>query len=224
MPPTDQAFLREVDEAVRQDELLGFWRRYGRWIALAVLVALLAFAATLYWRHHRAQTSSQVSESVSTVLQFVGAGRQPDAKSLAALENASAPGYAALAQLAKAAAAVNKGDTKGAAAIYGKIASDESLDQPWRDLALVRQTALEFDSLPPAQVVERMKPLAVAGEPWFASAAEMTAIAYMKQGKANLAGPLFAAIAKDEQAPPSLRERSQQMAGALGVDGAEAKQ
>jgi hypothetical protein len=33
-----------------------------------------------------------------------------------------------------------------------------------------------------------------------------------------LAGPIFAQISKQEDLPESLRSRSQQMAGALGVD------
>jgi hypothetical protein len=127
-----------------------------------------------------------------------------------------------MALFAKAAAALNKGDAKGAAALFGQMAADEQLDQPYRDLALVRQTALEFDTLAPQTVVDRLKPLAQPGEAWFGSAGEMTAIAYMKMRKSDLAGPLFAAIAKDTQAPESLRARARQMAGALGVDAADA--
>jgi hypothetical protein len=33
-----------------------------------------------------------------------------------------------------------------------------------------------------------------------------------------LAGPIFAQIAKQEDAPQTLRSRAQQMAGALGID------
>jgi hypothetical protein len=43
-------------------------------------------------------------------------------------------------------------------------------------------------------------------------------MAYMKQGKAELAGPLFAAIAMDEDVPQTLRSRTRQLAGLLGYD------
>jgi hypothetical protein len=46
----------------------------------------------------------------------------------------------------------------------------------------------------------------------------MTAIAYMKMRKPQLAGPIFAAIAKDKDVPRSLQTRAVQMAGLLGVD------
>ena len=48
-PQNSEAFMREVDEAVRQDQLLTFWQRFGRWIVACVVIGLIAFAAWLYW-------------------------------------------------------------------------------------------------------------------------------------------------------------------------------
>jgi hypothetical protein len=92
------------------------------------------------------------------------------------------------------------------------------LPQPYRDAALIRQTALEFDQLQPQEIVARLQPLAKPGNPWFGSAGEMTAMALIKQGKKAEAGQLFAAIARDTNVPPSLRARSVQIAGTLGFD------
>lgn len=85
-------------------------------------------------------------------------------------------------------------------------------------MALIRVATAEFDSLPPQKTIDRLKPLAKPGTPWFGSAGEMTAISYMKMGKDDLAGPIFAQIAKQEDLPQSLRSRAQQMAGGLGID------
>ena len=77
---------------------------------------------------------------------------------------------------------------------------------------------MELDTLPPQQVIDRLKGLAVAGNPWFGSAGEMVAAAYLKQNQPQRAAPIFAAMAKDQSIPESLRARAVQMAGALGVD------
>ena len=98
------------------------------------------------------------------------------------------------------------------------IAGDNGLPKPYRDAALIRQTALEFDRLPPQEVIARLQPLARPGEPWFGSAGEMTALALAKQGKSAEAGQLFAAIAKDNNVPRTVRERAVQLAGSFGVD------
>ena len=104
------------------------------------------------------------------------------------------------------------------AACAREIAADDGLPQPYRDLALVRSTTLEFDALRPEQVVARLEPLTKPGNPWFGSAGELTAMALIKQGKKLEAGRLFAAIAADQQVPESIRARSVQIAGTLGVD------
>ena len=105
--------------------------------------------------------------------------------------------------------------------IYESIADDAEAPQPYRDLALIRAVAADFEQLEPQEVIDRLKPLAVPGNPWFGSAGELVGMAYLKQGKEDLAGPLFAAIATDEDVPPTLRSRSRQMAGLLGRDAIE---
>ena len=73
----------------------------------------------------------------------------------------------------------------------------------------------------PADVIARLKPLAVPGKPFFGSAGELVAMAYLDQNKPKEAGAMFASIAKDETVPDGLRSRSRQMAGLYGVDAIE---
>ena len=102
------------------------------------------------------------------------------------------------------------------------IAGDSGLPKPYRDAALVRQTALEFDQMKPEDVISRLEPLAKPGEPWFGTAGELTALAMVKQGKRQEAGQLFAAIARDPGVPQTIRARAVQVAGSLGVDASSA--
>jgi hypothetical protein len=111
-----------------------------------------------------------------------------------------------------------KGDAARATTMYFDLADDGKAPKAMRDLAAIRGVAVNFDQMKPEAVIARLKPLAQPGKPWFGSAGELVAMAYLKQGKQNLAGPLFAAIAKDEDVPVSLRSRTRQMAGLLGYD------
>ena len=220
-PQNSEAFMREVDEAVRQDQLTSFWQRYGRLLLAVLVLGLAAFGGWLYWQQHQQSQSQAVSEEMDAVLTTAAGGGDPDAKQLDALTKADQPGYRASAQLLKAGLAARKGDNKGAIALYAAMAADTGLEQPYRDLALIRQTTLEFEALKPQQVVDRLKPLAVEGAPWFGSAGELVAMAYAKMGKADLAGPMFAALAKDSNVPQSIRSRARQMAGVMGIDAVE---
>jgi hypothetical protein len=216
---TDEAFLREVDDAVRAGDLESFWNRFGRWLVAAVIIGLIAFGGWIYWQNQQTAAAEKQGETFILAVEKLQGGNAKDAKTdLLALSKAEQPGYRAMAQILLANIAAAEGDTKKALADYTKVAGDESLPQTFRDLALIRQTAAEFDTLKPQQVIDRLKPLAKPGAAWFGTAGEMTAIAYMKMGKDNLAGPIFAQIAKQEDLPQTLRARAQQMAGALGVD------
>ena len=218
-PQDNEAFFREVDDALRQDQLTSFWTRYGRLLIGLVVLGLVAFGGWLWWNHRAEQKAGLRGEELARTFDALEGGNKAEAaKQADALVNADQPGYRAAAKLIKAAIALEGGDNKDAIAQYKAIVADEKLAQPYRDLALIRQTAVEFDTLQPQQVVDRLKPLAVEGGPWFGSAGEMVAIAYMKMRKPELAGPLFAAMSKDRGVPQSIRTRAVQMAGLLGVD------
>ena len=105
---------------------------------------------------------------------------------------------------------------------YQSIAGEDAFPKPYRDAALIRQTALQFDQLQPQEVISRLQPLAKPGEPWFGTAGEMTALALIKQNKKQEAGQLFFAIAKDSGVPQAIRARAVQVAGSLGVDASSA--
>jgi hypothetical protein len=117
--------------------------------------------------------------------------------------------------------AAEQGKTAEALKLFEAVAADDGAPQPYRDLASIRAVSLNFDAMKPEDVVSRLKPLAEPGKPWFGSAGELLGLAYLKQGKKDLAGPLFAAISRDKQTPESLRSRARQMAGVLGVDAVE---
>ena len=219
--PTDsgETFLREVDENLRRDQLQQIARKYGAWIGAAVVLLLVAVGGWIYWQDRQENAAAQDSEVLAQIYADIGAGRVANVpQRLDALAVESDGALKASAMLARAAVAVEQNDRAAATAKFNQVAADEDLPQPYRDLGLIRATAMEFDTIRPEQVIARLKPLTKPGNPWFGSAGELTAMALIKQGKKLEAGRLFAAIAADQQVPESIRARSVQIAGTLGVD------
>jgi len=219
--PTDSndTFLKEVDENLRRDRMTDFFKSYGKWVAVAVVLFLAAVGGWIYWEERQNRASSDQSEQLHALLTDLSAGKtQTVPQRVAELEKSHSDVVRASATLTDAAVALEKNNRSAAIAKYRELASDEGLAQPFRDVATVRMTALEFDSLKPEEVIARLQPLAKAGNPWFGSAGEMTALALMKQNKNAEAGRMFAAIAADTQVPNSIRSRAVQVAGTLGVD------
>lgn len=218
-PNTDAAFLREVDEELRRDELAKAWRRYGVSAVIALVVALAAFGGWLLWRQHQHTLAGEHGEALTKAYDDIVGGQSAAAgRALADIGTSRVDAYRALARFTEADLLVKKNDLKGAAAKFAGVAGDTSVSQPFRDLALIRQTSAEYDTLKPEVVVSRLRGLAVPGNPWLGSAGELAATAYLRMNRRDLAGKLYAQMAKDENVPASLRQRAVQMAGVLGVD------
>ena len=218
-PDPSESFAREVDEKLREDQVRDFGKKYGGWIIGAVLLFLAAVGAWLYWQDRQAKQAQADSETLAAIYADIAAQKVATVpQRLKPLEDSSNEIVSATARLAQAAVALEKNDRQTALAKYKDVAADDGLPKAYRDLGTVRATALEFDSLKPEQVIDRLAPLTKSGEPWFGSAGELTAMAYIKQGQKAKAGKLFAQIAADSQVPPTIRTRAVQVAGTLGVD------
>jgi hypothetical protein len=212
-------FLREVDDAVRQDQFESFLARFGKPLLALVVLALLAFGGYLYWDHQRTQQREEDAETYIQALDSLKTNNFDEAKSkLEGLAAEGSDGSAASAKLLLAGIALEQDRTADAVKIYGEVAKDDKAPQPLRELATVREVAVRFDAMKPQDVVDRLKPLAVPGNPWFGAAGELVGMAYLKMGKKEQAGPLFAAITKDGDVSPPLRSRARQLAAVLGVD------
>lgn len=212
-------FLREVDDALRQDEMSGFFKRFGLPVIAAIVIGLLAFAGYLFWDHRSKQAAADNGEKLTMAIDAVESANLAAAeKDLKPLADAGGSANAAAAKMMQAGIALRQSRNADAVKLFAEVAADDGVPKPFRDLALVREIATGFDKMDPQAVIDRLKPLAAPGNPWFGNAGELVALAYLKQGKEKQAGPLFAQIARDEKAPQSLRRRARQMAGILGVD------
>ena len=218
---SSDAFVREVDEDLRRDQAQAFAKRFGTFIVGGILLFLAAVGGWLYWQDRQSKIAGADSETLTTALTSLDAGPGAVATvgpTLDKLTKSPSEGIATEARLAQAAVALGAGNRPSAIAIYRSIADDGGLAAPFRDLASVRLTSLEFDTIKPEAVIARLEPLAKPGNPWFGSAGELTAMAMLKQGRKGDAGRLFAAVAADPQVPESIRSRAVQIAGTLGVD------
>ncbi|MBN8485991.1 MAG: tetratricopeptide repeat protein [Sphingomonadales bacterium] len=212
-------FLREVDDALREEQVLNTFKRYGKPVGAAIAAGLLALGGYLYWDHSDKLAKAGYSERLTMALDRIEAGQLAEAeKDLEVIAREAKDGPRAVALMQLAAIAAQKGDTAGAATRFAAIAADKDVPQVYRDLATVREVAIRFDTMKPEDVVARLKPIAVPGNAYFGSAGELLGMAYLEMGKPDEAGKLFAEIGKNEKVPGTLRSRMRQLAGGLGFD------
>jgi hypothetical protein len=222
-PDISDTFVKEVDENLRRDQIHDFFKANGSYLIAALILFLAACGGIIWYQQHKQQLAQAEVEQLGQVYKDISvANTQKVPQRLDELSKAGSKGVRATALFTRAAFALQQNDTKAAVGIYKQINADSSLPQPYRDAALIRQTALEFDQLQPQQVISRLEPLAKPGNPWFGSAGEMTALALIKAGKSQQAGQLFATLAKDKDVPDSIRNRAVQISGSLGADASAA--
>jgi hypothetical protein len=215
---SSETFIREVDENLRRDRAEDFFRRYGKWVIVAVVLLLAAAGGYLWWQSRQQANTAAQSEQLAAVIQDVTSGNARNADARLAQIAVQGGDYGTLAQMTQGALALQNGDRAKALAAYQAVAGNDDHPQAIRDAALLRQTALEFDTMKPEAVIARLQPYVQPGNPWFGTAGEMTAMAMLKQNRRTEAGRLFGQLAADKALPSSLRSRAVQIAGTLGVD------
>lgn len=215
----DEILMREIDEAVRQDDTTQFFKQYG--VALGSAVALIVVGMFGYWwwdSTSEAGLEGQ-SEAVVSALDSVEANDFAGAEEkVAPLVDEGSIGARTVARFLQAGAAIEQGEDERAVELYAAIVADADAPQSLRDLALIREVSTNFDDRKPEDVIAKLSALAVPGNAYFGSAGELVAIAHLEAGNREEAGALFSAISQDEDTPETLRNRSRQMAGLLGVD------
>ncbi len=214
-----QMLMREVDEAVRTDEVTNAFRKYGLPVGALLVVGLLAFGGWLWWQGKQEAALEEQSEIVVLAMDEMEANNLDQAdQELATVDPDVSPGAYASATLFRAAIALEQGRLDDAVGFYQAVVDTEGAPQPMRDAAQVRLVYANFDNMEPQEVIDRLGPLAVADSPWFGSAGELVFHAYVEMEQLDEAGALAIALAESDEVPESLKARVRQLAGSYGFD------
>ncbi len=216
----DEVIIREIDEAVREDELYAFLRNHGLKVLGVITLGIAGLGGYMVWDHFAEQKLERQSEGVVSAMDYAQQGDlgTASAKVQELLADGNSAGARTAARFIQASAALQAGDTAKATSLFKTIAGDAEAPPALRDLARIREVTLNYDQMKPADVIARLSPIAQPGNAYFGSAGELVAMAHLEAGNRAEAGKLFAAISKDESQPETLRSRARQMAGLMGVD------
>ena len=205
-----ELLLREAQEEVRREQIEKLWKAYSPYIIGGALVALAGIGGFQFMKQRAAEQAAAAGDAYSLAVQQVVEGKLIDGrKALTDITKSGPGGYAALAALQGADAAIKAEKTDEAVALLDGLASDGSADPVLRDVARIKAATLRVDTAPWTEMQNRLNGLLDDANPWRFSARELLGLAAYKAGKYAEAKQSFQALIGDPKVPPSLSQRAQ---------------
>ena len=213
---TDE-FIREVDEAVRQDQWLKLWKQYGNYVVAAALAVVIGTAAGVGWRAWRESERLEEARRYAAAQQLLREDKPAEAASaFAALADEADSGYRVLARLRAAEAQAEAGDPAAATAALEQLAANDDALPVYRSLGELLATQRDFANAQPAAVLAELEPLVGINDPWRYSALELRALAQMQSGDTAGARQTLDDLLADPLTPPQLGRRAAELLAFLG--------
>lgn len=211
---SDQAAFQEVDDAVRQDEMKAWWKRWGTPVVVACVVAIALTVGFMQWRKYEEGQRAVAGQAFLAALAKIGETAQSRAEARAELDKQaqSAPEpYRMLAALA-AAQLLEKPEEQVAAlnTIAPKLPPELS------DLAQVIAAYRSAETPEFQAAVGRLETMTGPDRAFRGSVRELQALAAQRKGDLKRAREIWGEIAKDSSAPQGVMQRAQALLALTG--------
>lgn len=211
-----QELIQEIEEDLRRERALKFWKTYGTAIAAGVAAIVAATGAYVGWREYdRRQAAAESVRYFEAMGRAAGGERESALTSFGSIARDGRPGFAILARFQEAGLKAGTGDRPGAQTTYQSIAADERVPSELRALASVLAALGTIEASDRAAVERAVEPLTGPSSHWRHVALEIAAVAAMRAGEDARARELYTRIADDQTAPQGIRARAAEMLQAL---------
>lgn len=189
---SDDSFIREVNEELRQERAKALWGRYGPILIVLAVLFVLATGVYQLFQYWQSKKADAVSQDYIAALDLSD-GRNFDA-ALAKLDTVKASGfgaYPALADMRRAAILSEQGKNDEAVRLFDIIAADTKSPEMLKQVARIRAAYLLVDSGTFEQVADRVDTLANEAAPMRMAAWEALGLAAWKAGQTDKAKTYF---------------------------------
>jgi hypothetical protein len=210
-------FIREVDEAVRQDRWLQLAKQYGVYLVAGALAIVVGTAAGVGWRTWQQNQRLEEARRFAAAEQLLRQDHPGEAgKEFLALAKDADSGYGIIARLRAAEAQAKAGEAKGAEQALSSLSQDQQAAPEYRQLGDLLAVQRDFDAADPATVTGRLAGLTEPGAPWRYSALELEALAQLRAGQTDAARRTLGDLLQDPGTPPDLSRRAAELQASLG--------
>lgn len=209
---TDNSFIREVDEAVRQERYKALWDKFGIYIIVLVLALIIGTIAYNVWKYLEESAAKTAGDAFTAALVLESGNDQADAdKTFEELAEDGPSGYSVLSRFQLASSQAKAGETDKAVEAYEGLANDRRVDNILKGLATLQAAKLRIDEADYAEMQERLDGLAMGTSAWRFSAKELLGLSAYQNDDLEAAEEQFSSLLVDAGTPRNMRERANVM-------------
>lgn len=201
-------FFKELEEDIREERILGLWRKYGNFVIGLALIIVIGTAAYVVWQHMKNNAQIRRHVSFNQALELFAQGKKEDALKAFHDLGEEGGGYGKLAQLYEASLLPNP------EALYTKISQENAADPALSKLPKILKAAHTLDQ---PEVLAALEPLTAPNNAWAPLSLELLALANLKRGDSVGAAKLYIKMLKESSLTPDEKLRAGMMLSQLDV-------
>lgn len=210
------SFVQEVDERVRQDQVLSAVKKYGPYVLGLFIAVLIGLGAWQWWQDKQVEDARRHADLYVAAQELARNGDVAGAK--AAFERLTTdgpPNYRAMAHMEHAAILETEGDLEGAIRDFD-AAAQTTKDPIMRQSAQLRAAYIVADTQDFPALQRRLQPLIDGGGQVSYLARELLGIEAWENGQNDLARETFENLRLAFEAPESIHQRAQIALAVIG--------
>lgn len=213
-PEYTDAFIQEVDEDVKNDNLKVLWNRYGLFVIAFVVLAVSAavsFDRIQAWKTAQSQKNTEAYMSASQLQE------QPE-ETIAALQNITKNTqgiFADFARLQIANVLFNENKNEEALATLQSLMDDKQVNSEVKHVALIKYATYKIEEMSQDEFKALLQPILDAENSWTPLANDLVAMSAIQHGDLETAKAIYSEILKINDLPENFRTKIQDILSSL---------
>jgi len=211
--------FKEIDEDLRRQQMQSLWSKYGMYVISLLVGIVLAVGGYQYWEYHTKNVQERESAAFTAGVELMQAGDRDGAvAAFDELREGGSTGYRGLAGLSEASILIQGGEFEEAIRIYEAVAADSDVNDVLADYAELLAVSWLMQTGSDEDLTSRLDRLAKPGAPWASLAEELRGLLAAGNGNEQAAKERFEALAANEDVPPGLRQRAEELSTVVGSE------
>lgn len=203
------AFIREVDEDLKNESMKKLWDKYGLFIIIVVVASLtlaVSYESLKAWYIQRAENRADAYAMALSLQNQARFAESEEALDMVINENFGS--FVELAKMQKANVLLEQDNPTEALALLKEILQDKSISPQLRDTARIKLATYRQDNASFEEMSELLQPIAENSQnAWYAVAQDILATVLLRDGKTEDAKEIYNSLLENPDASEDLKNR-----------------